>query len=176
MHEFGQKGVVPLSERIALSPEEASDLTDIGISAIRSAIASGELVARKLGRRVIILSEELMGWALQRRSVEAVASGDGAPDWVRGPEDRVYVIGFAKHVKIGFTRGPIENRMASIQTSCPQKLRVYGSFSGSKDVEHQLHHHFAAYNTNGEWFHRSGALAEWIGAGCPWPMPEGDPR
>ena len=35
MNEFGQKGKVPLSERLAVSPEEASALTGIGLTSIR---------------------------------------------------------------------------------------------------------------------------------------------
>jgi hypothetical protein len=35
MNEFGQKGVVPLADRLSLSPEEASALTGIGLTSIR---------------------------------------------------------------------------------------------------------------------------------------------
>jgi hypothetical protein len=42
MNEFGQKGKVPLSERLSVSPEEASALTGIGLTSIRAAISSGE--------------------------------------------------------------------------------------------------------------------------------------
>jgi excisionase family DNA binding protein len=62
MHSFGQKGRVPLAERLSLSPEEASALTGIGLTAIREAISSGALDARKHGRRTIILPEALKGW------------------------------------------------------------------------------------------------------------------
>jgi excisionase family DNA binding protein len=62
MNEFGQKGVVPLSERLSLSPEEASALTGIGLTSIRQAAASGELVARKRGTRTIILQDDLKAW------------------------------------------------------------------------------------------------------------------
>jgi hypothetical protein len=34
MNEFGQKGVVPLAERLSLSPEEANALTGIGLTSI----------------------------------------------------------------------------------------------------------------------------------------------
>jgi hypothetical protein len=49
VNEFGQKSVVPLAERLSLSPEEASALTGIGLTSIRQAAASGALTARKHG-------------------------------------------------------------------------------------------------------------------------------
>ncbi|SHJ62773.1 DNA binding domain-containing protein, excisionase family [Bradyrhizobium lablabi] len=62
MNEFGQKGVVPLAERLSLSPEEASALTGIGLTSIRQAAASGALKARKHGTRTIILRDDLEDW------------------------------------------------------------------------------------------------------------------
>jgi hypothetical protein len=63
MNEFGQKGKVPLSERLSVSPEEASALTGIGgLTAIREAISSGDLKAKKHGRRTIILPDDLRVW------------------------------------------------------------------------------------------------------------------
>lgn len=62
MNEFGQKGVVPLAERMSLSPEEASALTGIGLTSIRQAAASGALEARKHGTRTIILRDDLKAW------------------------------------------------------------------------------------------------------------------
>jgi hypothetical protein len=60
MNEFGQKGKVPLSERLSVSPEEAS--TGIGLTSIREAIRSGDLRAKKHGRRTIILPDDLRVW------------------------------------------------------------------------------------------------------------------
>jgi excisionase family DNA binding protein len=62
VNEFGQKGVVPLAERLSLSPEEASALTGIGLTSIRQAAASGALKARKHGTRTIILRDDLKDW------------------------------------------------------------------------------------------------------------------
>jgi excisionase family DNA binding protein len=62
MHEFGQKGVVPLADRLSLSPEDASALTGIGLTSIRQAAASGALKARKHGTRTIILRKDLEDW------------------------------------------------------------------------------------------------------------------
>src|SRR5206468_11440733 len=62
MNEFGQKGKVSLSERLSVSPEEASALTGIGLTSIREAISSGDLKAKKHGRRTIILPDDLRVW------------------------------------------------------------------------------------------------------------------
>lgn len=62
MHEFGQKEKVPLKDRLSLSPEEASALTGIGLTSIRQAAASGDLDARKHGKRTIILPDDLKAW------------------------------------------------------------------------------------------------------------------
>lgn len=54
--------VVPLADKLSLSPEQASALSGIGLSSIREAVNSGELVAHKLGVRVIILPDDLKTW------------------------------------------------------------------------------------------------------------------
>lgn len=62
MNAFGQKDAVPLSERFALSPEETSALTGIGLTSVREAIAAGALHAKKHGRRVIVLPDDIKAW------------------------------------------------------------------------------------------------------------------
>jgi hypothetical protein len=49
MNAFGQKDVVPLADRFSVSPEEASALTDIGLTSVREAISGGALKAKKHG-------------------------------------------------------------------------------------------------------------------------------
>ncbi len=55
------KHLVPLKDRLALSPEEASALSGIGLTSIRAA-AKGALAARKFGARTIILRSDLEAW------------------------------------------------------------------------------------------------------------------
>ena len=71
MKAFGQKGKVSLAdqkdkvslaERLSLSPEEGSALTGIGLTSIRAAVSSGDLKAKKHGRRIIILPEDIKAW------------------------------------------------------------------------------------------------------------------
>lgn len=48
---------MPLTKRIALSPDEASAISGIGVTKIREAAASGILEAHKHGCRTIILRD-----------------------------------------------------------------------------------------------------------------------
>jgi excisionase family DNA binding protein len=79
MHEFGQKETVPLKDRLSLSPEEASALTGIGLTSIRQAVASGDLPARRHGRRIIILRDDLQAWlkALPKTGKKLVSEEEG---------------------------------------------------------------------------------------------------
>jgi excisionase family DNA binding protein len=72
-------------ERLALSVEEASVASALGRSTLYQAISSGDLIARKSGRRTVILREELQTYlkALPRavpdqirNNFESGASGD----------------------------------------------------------------------------------------------------
>ncbi len=75
MHKFGiSKGVAkkdagPLAQRLALSPDEASVLSGVGVTSIRAAVASGELVVHKLGTKTLIMRDDL--WAWLKRSPSA---------------------------------------------------------------------------------------------------------
>jgi hypothetical protein len=78
----------------------------------------------------------------------------------------VYVAGFGPYVKIGFTKGIIDERIAALQTGCPEKIEVYAVLDGSPSYEARLHRRFASCGTQGEWFRREGDLAHWIDGGC----------
>lgn len=78
----------------------------------------------------------------------------------------IYVIGFGAYVKIGFTERSVRQRIAGLQTGCPEKLETYATLRGSRDEERGFHERFAALRMNGEWFRREGALADWIEGGC----------
>lgn len=51
---------VPLADRFSLSPEEASAITGIGLTSVREAINEGKLNAKKHGRRIVLLPDELL--------------------------------------------------------------------------------------------------------------------
>ena len=53
---------VPLADKLALSPEQASELSGIGLTRIREAIADRTLIAHKHGSRTIVLPDDLKAW------------------------------------------------------------------------------------------------------------------
>jgi hypothetical protein len=78
----------------------------------------------------------------------------------------VYVAGYGSFVKIGFTSGPVEDRLAAITTPLP--FNIYGTFPNvTRALERELHARFAHQRLNGEWFHRSADVAKWIKRKCP---------
>lgn len=62
MNKFGQKNAVPLAQRLALTPEEVSALTGIGLTATRQAINTGALSAKKHGRRLLVMRDAIGVW------------------------------------------------------------------------------------------------------------------
>lgn len=58
-------------------------------------------------------------------------------------------------IKIGFTGGPVADRIAKLQTSCPFVIETYGSVRGSAALEAGLHLAFGGVRVmpNAEWFH-----------------------
>jgi hypothetical protein len=65
-------------------------------------------------------------------------------------------------VKIGFTDVNAEERVSSLQTGCPCKLRVLATAEGSKDTEYSLHQFFAGSRVEGEWFYPTQHLMSLI--------------
>jgi len=62
MNEFGQKGKYRSRNGSRCHLKEASALTGIGLTSIREAISTGDLKAKKHGRRTIILPDDLRVW------------------------------------------------------------------------------------------------------------------
>jgi len=57
-----------------------------------------------------------------------------------------------KEIKIGFTVGPVEKRLSSLQTAHPYKLQLLGTIPGTTEDEKSLHEQFANIRLQGEWF------------------------
>jgi len=55
-------------------------------------------------------------------------------------------------VKIGFTRANPRSRLDTLQTGCPQALRLMAYFPGSMEDEKRLHMTFEELRFRGEWF------------------------
>jgi hypothetical protein len=68
------KLIVPLPERLSLSPEQTSALTGIGISRIREAIRAGDLDAHRNGASIVILPDDIKVWLKALPAVESTKS------------------------------------------------------------------------------------------------------
>ena len=55
-------------------------------------------------------------------------------------------------IKIGYTAGNAERRMAQLQTGQPLKLKLLGTIPGEREGEIGLHREFEEFRINGEWF------------------------
>ena len=55
-------------------------------------------------------------------------------------------------IKIGFTNGPIKNRLAGLQTGSIHKLKVLFVYKGDTVTEKQLHYFHRYHRLRGEWF------------------------
>ena len=65
-------------------------------------------------------------------------------------------------VKIGITRGNVYKRLATIQNSSPDKLKLLKAAKGDIGYERQLHKQFASVHSHGEWFYPSRGLMTFI--------------
>lgn len=68
----------------------------------------------------------------------------------------------SRSVKIGYTGGDPEKRLAQLQTGCPERLALLGAVDGGVDRERELHQRFALQRLTGEWFRMDDALAREI--------------
>ena len=74
----------------------------------------------------------------------------------------IYFVGPAKgKIKIGFTTD-INSRLTRLNTGSPVKLVLHGIMRGTVDEERLLHERFDSLRTHGEWFYKSGELAQLV--------------
>lgn len=76
----------------------------------------------------------------------------------------VYLIGSdaVGVVKIGKTRGTVQNRLKTLQTGCPFPLNIYAYFTGYTDLEAKLHRTFRPLWRHGEWFDLRDKLFDFV--------------
>lgn len=65
-------------------------------------------------------------------------------------------------IKIGFTEKSLSNRIRSLQTGCPEVIRVLGTISGQRETELKLHSRFKQHRKQGEWFDPHPEILEYI--------------
>ena len=83
----------------------------------------------------------------------------------------IYFIRSGKKVpiKIGYTDGDADQRLASLQTGNPFELNLLGCISGDMERERLIHKKFEDYRVRGEWFRATSELLSLIFAGDGWP-------
>lgn len=74
-------------------------------------------------------------------------------------------------IKIGYTSGNPERRMADLQTGSPQTLHLIAAGPGTRTDEQRLHARLHPYRIGGEWFAPSDALVLVIAEVCGAPPP-----
>lgn len=70
--DTGRKVGAPAS-KVAHSIDGACEAADVGRTSIYEAIRSGDLIARKLGRRTVILDDDLRAWLASLPAATAAA-------------------------------------------------------------------------------------------------------
>lgn len=75
-------------------------------------------------------------------------------------------------IKIGFTDGRVADRLRSLQTACPARLKTLGVMQGTASTERGLHRRFAHLRISGEWFRAEKELLDHIAALPPEPEPK----
>lgn len=64
----------------------------------------------------------------------------------------IYAVKAGDYIKIGFTKGDVWERIAQLQTGCPQELRLLGTGPGGRYMEKSLHNILKDFRVHGEWF------------------------
>lgn len=90
-----------------------------------------------------------------------------------GPVGWVYFImcPATQRCKIGFTKGAVEKRLASLQTGSASQLAAIVMHPGTPDTERELHGRFASSRLHGEWFDLTDELRAYMIAAL-WAMTE----
>jgi hypothetical protein len=85
--------------------------------------------------------------------------------WLFGRRGSAFVYFFQAEtggpIKIGLSGNP-NNRLASVQTGHPTKLRMLSVVEGGSKTERELHSRFAHLRLEGEWFAPAEELIEFI--------------
>jgi hypothetical protein len=66
------------------------------------------------------------------------------------------------YVKIGWAKNSPFERIATLQTGCPDLLTVRAYFRGSRQDERRMHETFAQWRQRGEWFANVLKLSDFL--------------
>ncbi|MGK3989282.1 YozE family protein [Sorangium sp. So ce136] len=132
---------------------------------VRHAACAGETPEYELDLQQLLVDDP----ALNR--VAAFGERCGAPPWaIAELQERLRLWGFSQRagrrqpkvyfiqagpsgpIKIGYSGGPVERRLAALQTGHPETLCVLATMDGDRFTEAELHRRFHGYRLSGEWF------------------------
>lgn len=104
------------------------------------------------------LAPFINAWRQKRDGTATLFAPQPQPD-----PGSVYFIqqGAAGPIKIGFSDRP-ERRVAQLQTSTPERLRILATMPGSKQTEGSLHRRFARHRMQGEWFRPAQEILDFV--------------
>ena len=97
-----------------------------------------------------------------RKSSRSASALDAMIDALAEEFGTVYFLQAGPFIKIGFTRWPIQRRIAQLSTGCPYEISILAEIRGSPDVEAQFHLAFAKHRARGEWFYASAEILSFI--------------
>ncbi|GEK16259.1 GIY-YIG nuclease family protein [Aliivibrio fischeri] len=69
-------------------------------------------------------------------------------------------------IKIGQTRGMVDERMSELQTGSPDQLVHLGSYIGHELTEDDLRKKFKSHLSHGEWFYPNTDIYDFISKNC----------
>lgn len=104
--------------------------------------------------------------AVFNRSLRKMRQGDDAVDALLDAFAEefgtVYFLLAGPFIKIGFTRWPVQRRIAQLSTGCPYEICLAAKLCGSPETEREIHKAFANHHVRGEWFHASSEILSFI--------------
>jgi len=74
----------------------------------------------------------------------------------------VYFLVSLDLIKVGFTSGPVQRRLKTIQRMSAAPVSLLHTFPGSRHVEATLHERFASLRSHGEWFRAEDPLMSFV--------------
>jgi excisionase family DNA binding protein len=167
------RGLTPL-----LTPEEAAERVGVSRAAIMRLGLVGIMGAVRLGPRLIRFRPDLIEGIIAEGRPALLRLLDKVAEPPRGLRGRilpfrtsVYFIRGGRCIKIGYTAGVAEGRLATLQIGSPTTLRLLGTIPAPEAFERALHRFFKPEREQGEWFRASAFLMEHVTAAIGYRQP-----
>lgn len=100
-------------------------------------------------------------WSALEQAQSQAEKMDARPCIRRQPIGKVYFARSGAYMKIGHSRD-VNKRIKAINTSAPERVELMMVIPGTAEDEKRLHKRFQHLRSNGEWFHFTGELCEFV--------------